>query len=74
MGFDFGGIYDEVVPHERLVYTLGDNRKVEVLFQTEGEATRVTETFDIESQNSAEMQRSGWQSILDNFKKYVETV
>ncbi|MGD9616055.1 MAG: SRPBCC family protein [Alphaproteobacteria bacterium] len=72
MGFDFAGTYDEVVPDKRLAYTLDDERKVVVTFAEEGGATRVTETFEIEQENSPEMQRAGWQAILDNFKAYAE--
>lgn len=73
MGFDFGGIYDEVRPLECIAYTLGDQRKVKISFSTENGGTRVTESFDAENVHSAEMQRAGWQSILDNFKRYTET-
>lgn len=73
MGFDFGGTYDEVVTNETIRYTMEDGRQVSVKFTTEGGSTKVTETFDAESTNSLELQRSGWQSILDNFKKYVES-
>ena len=72
MGFDFGGTYDEVVANKILRYTLDDNRKVTIHFSSAGNITRVVMTFIIESTNSPEMQRGGWQSILDNFKKYVE--
>jgi uncharacterized protein YndB with AHSA1/START domain len=72
-GFDFGGVYDEVETHKVIAYTLGDNRKVRVLFESNGAQTTVTETFDAENQNPVEMQRAGWQAILDNFKKYTET-
>lgn len=71
-GFDFGGVYDEVETHKVIAYTLGDNRKVRVVFESNGSNTSVTETFDAENQNPVEMQRAGWQAILDNFKKYVE--
>lgn len=71
-GFDFGGVYDEVETHKVIAYTLGDNRKVRVVFESNGSNTTVTETFDAENQNPVEMQRAGWQAILDNFKKYVE--
>lgn len=71
-GFDFVGIYDEVQPYRRIAYTMGDGRKVGVDFQKEGEATVVTTTFDPEGQNSEELQRAGWQAILDNYKKHVE--
>lgn len=73
MGFDFGGVYDEVVTNEVIAYTMGDDRKVKVTFSKNSDnETKVVETFDAESTNSLEMQRAGWQSILDNFKKYVE--
>lgn len=71
-GFDFGGTYDAVVPMERIAYTMGDGRKAIVEFATEGDATKVTVTFDPENQNPIEMQRGGWQAILDNFKRYAE--
>lgn len=70
--FDFEGVYDEVRPHEKIAYTLLDDRKVSVLFEAEGDSTRVTETFDAENVHSPEMQQAGWQAILDNFKNYVE--
>ncbi|MFS8616635.1 MAG: SRPBCC family protein [Solitalea sp.] len=70
--FDFGGTYDLVKEPNRIAYTMGDGRKVEVLFNEENGATRIVETFDPESMNSAEMQRAGWQAILDNFKRYTE--
>ena len=72
MGFDFGGVYDEVKEHNRIAYTMGDGRKVEVDFETSGDETKVVETFDAENTHPVEMQRGGWQAILDNFKKYVE--
>lgn len=30
------------------------------------------ETFEAETTNSIELQKEGWQAILDNFKKYAE--
>ena len=71
-GFDFGGVYDEVKQHGLISYTLGDNRKVSVIFTANGDTTTVTESFDAETENPEEMQRAGWQSIMDNFKKYTE--
>jgi uncharacterized protein YndB with AHSA1/START domain len=72
MGFDFGGVYTRVREHELIEYAMDDGRMVSVTFRREGNETRVTETFDPEATNSLEMQRGGWQAILDNFKKYVE--
>jgi uncharacterized protein YndB with AHSA1/START domain len=71
-GFDFEGTYDEVIPHKRIAYTLGDGRKVEISFTENGKETGIVETFDPENQNPIEMQREGWQAILDNFKAYAE--
>lgn len=71
-GFDFEGTYLEVVPNEKIVYILGDERQVQILFAQQGDSTFVSETFDTEDMNAAELQRSGWQSILDNFKKVAE--
>lgn len=72
--FDFGGTYDNVKEYESIQYTIADGRKVEVLFFFDGDATRVVETFEPENMNSPEMQRTGWQAILDNFKKYTESL
>lgn len=72
-GFDFGGVYDAVEENKLIAYTMDDGRKVEVKFTSNNDnETKIVETFDPESENSLELQRSGWQSILDNFKKYVE--
>ena len=71
-GFDFGGVYDEVVANERIAYTMEDGRKTEITFINHGDTTEVIETFDAEGQNPVEMQQAGWQAILDNFKKYTE--
>ncbi|TQR19318.1 SRPBCC family protein [Psychrobacillus vulpis] len=71
-GFDFGGVYDEVKLNEFISYTLGDERKVEITFIKQDNDTKIIEVFDAETVNSTEMQQAGWQSILDNFKKYAE--
>jgi uncharacterized protein YndB with AHSA1/START domain len=71
-GFDFEAIYNEIVNGEKFTYTMTDNRVVNVTFKELGDKTIVTITFDAESENPVEMQQQGWQSILDNFKKYTE--
>ncbi len=71
-GFDFGGEYDDVKENELIAYTLGDNRKVKVAFSEQEGVTNVVETFEPETMNTHELQRNGWQAILDNFKKYAE--
>ena len=73
MGFDFEGTYDEVKEHELIAYTIGD-RKVRVIFVPLGFATLIKEEFEAENENSIEMQKNGWQYILDNFKKYAENL
>ncbi|HEY9480973.1 MAG TPA: SRPBCC family protein [Candidatus Paceibacterota bacterium] len=74
IGFDFGGTYDEVIPNEFLSYTIGDGRTVEIGFEDMGDGkTQVTETFEAETQNPVDMQQQGWQAILDNYKKHVES-
>jgi uncharacterized protein YndB with AHSA1/START domain len=72
-GFDFTGVYDEVKTNEFIAYTLDDGRKVSITFTDQGNTTKVTETFEAESQNPVDMQQAGWQSIMDNFKKYAES-
>jgi uncharacterized protein YndB with AHSA1/START domain len=72
-GFDFWGTYTEIKPNEKISNELGDGRKMSVVFKSNGNETEIEETFETEKQNSAEMQRAGWQAILDNFKKHVET-
>ncbi len=72
MGFDFGGTYTKVLGQKQIDYTIGDGRKVSVMFEEKDGGTHITESFDAESENPVEMQRGGWQSILENFKKYTE--
>ncbi len=72
-GFDFGGIYDRVREHELIEYTMGDGRRVSVRFSEENGSTRLVESFEAETMHSIELQRGGWQAILDNFKKYTES-
>lgn len=72
MSFDFEGVYTHVEPNKLIRYELGDGRKVEVTFAAELEGTRVIETFDPEQNNPVEMQRGGWQAILDHFKTHAE--
>lgn len=71
--FDFEGVYSEVIPNKRIAYSMADGRKVQIDFIQSDDSIRVVETFDIEKLNPAEMQRAGWQSIMDNFKEYTES-
>ncbi len=70
--FDFGGTHNLVEEHKLIASTLGDGRTMEVRFTPEGNTTKVIETFEMEDQNPEEMQRGGWQAILDSFKNHTE--
>lgn len=70
--FDFVGTYTTVDVHKKIEYTIEDGRTVIIVFNASGKKTRITETFEAESIHPAEMQRDGWQAILDNFKNYTE--
>ena len=73
-GFDFDGTYEQVIANELIVYSISDGRKVKVTFtKDDNERTKMDTTFEAESTNPIEMQRDGWQAILNNFKIYVET-
>jgi uncharacterized protein YndB with AHSA1/START domain len=74
-GFDFEAVYDEVIHHQKLAYTMGDGRKATVVFEAiSGTQTRVSVDFEAETMNPEEMQRQGWQAILDNFGRYAEAL
>lgn len=72
-GFDFEAIYDEVVDYKEITYTIADGRQATTDFEDLDGQTQVTINFDAESVNPVDMQQAGWQAILNNFKKYVET-
>lgn len=71
--FDFEGTYTEVTPNKSISYVLGDERQADITFQEEAGKTNMKIVFDADDTHDAEMQRSGWQSILDNFRKHVES-
>jgi uncharacterized protein YndB with AHSA1/START domain len=71
-GFDFEGTYTRVVPRKLIEYRMDDGRQVAVEFSEQPGRVLVRETFDAETQNAPEMQRQGWQAILDNFARHVE--
>jgi len=72
-GFDFGGTYTNVIEHSVIEYDMDDGRHVKAEFMEVPEGVRIVQSFDPEQENPEEMQRAGWQAILDNFKKYVES-
>jgi uncharacterized protein YndB with AHSA1/START domain len=73
VGFDFGGTFSKVIENQLIEYSMTDGRSVTIEFSLVENGVKVDETFDAESQNSVEQQRQGWQNILNNFAKYVES-
>ncbi len=73
-GFDFTGRYLEIIEHELIKLQLDDKRMVMIEFTPQLNQTLVTETFEAESENPVEMQKAGWQAILDNYKSYAESI
>lgn len=71
--FDFVGTYDEVKTNSIIAYTIEDGRKVMTAFANNGKTVKIVQTFEAETENAPELQRAGWQTILDNFKKHVES-
>lgn len=71
-GFDFDGVYTNLIDHKLIEYDMSDGRHVKVVFEKIPEGILVTEEFEPEKENTEELQRSGWQAILNNFKKYTE--
>lgn len=74
MSFDFSGKYDEIIPQKKITYTMDDNRKAVVLFEDIGNKTKVQVSFEAEQSNPEEMQKAGWQAILNNYKLVAEKV
>ncbi|OYU64535.1 MAG: polyketide cyclase [Cytophagaceae bacterium BCCC1] len=73
-GFDFIGIYSEVIENQKISYAMEDGRTVDIFFEANGDGTHLKEIFVAETENSVELQKEGWQAILDNFKKHVESL
>lgn len=72
MGFDFIGTYDAIEIGKLVSYVMEDGRKCKTTFMANGAETQITTSFDAEKENSEELQRSGWQAILNSFKLYCE--
>jgi uncharacterized protein YndB with AHSA1/START domain len=72
VGFDFEGEYTCIVPRSLIAYRMEDGREVEVGFSEVADGVHIRETFDAETENPPEMQRDGWQAILNNFRRHVE--
>ena len=72
VSFDFWGEYTLIKQNETIHYVMGDGRKAEIAFKETPDGVEIIERFDPETENPEEMQRGGWQAILNNFKSYVE--
>ena len=72
-GFDFSGVYDQVIYHKRIKYTLDDGRKVNIEFMDQGDRTHLAEIFEAEDTHPIDEQTQGWQAILNTFKYYAES-
>ena len=72
MGFNFEAVYSEIKEKERFTYGF-EGREVEVIFKSQSEYTEVVIHFDPENENPLELQKAGWQAILNNFKNYTES-
>lgn len=73
-GFDFTGTYTEVIPLQKIAYTMDDGRTALIEFTELGNSTHVAVAFDPETENPVEVQQAGWQAILENFKTYTESL
>ncbi|MCC7160850.1 SRPBCC domain-containing protein [Candidatus Nomurabacteria bacterium] len=71
-GFDFEATYNDICELESFSYEFG-GRNATVVFKDVDGQTEIKITFDSESENPVELQKQGWQSILNNFKNYIET-
>lgn len=73
-GFDFEAVYNEVILHQKITFTMTDGRVATTTFQVQGTNVKVATTFDAENENSIELQQQGWQAILNNFAAYVSAI
>lgn len=73
VGFDFTGTYKQIKVNELINYQISDGRAVWIKFLIEGKSVKIVESFEAEGTNSDEQQKAGWQAILNNFKRYVES-
>ena len=73
-GFDFWGTFTEIEISKKLFSVLGDGRKLEIILEEKNGITTIKEKFETEDENSVELQREGWQAILNNLKKYADSL
>ncbi|MFN8164696.1 MAG: SRPBCC family protein [Bacteroidia bacterium] len=73
-GFDFEAEYTEIIPLKKIVYKIADGREAATTFSEENGKTKVTTIFEAESVNSVDLQKGGWQAILNNYVKYCNEI
>lgn len=73
MAFDFDGKFTEIIDQQSITYVLEDGREVVTTFEQKDGAILLVQVFDVEDSVAAEMQKQGWQAILETFKAYVES-
>ena len=71
-GFEFEATYSEITENQKFVYIMPDGREVSVSMNEDNHLTNITVCFDTETENPVDLQREGWQAILNNFKNYAE--
>ena len=71
-GFEFEATYSEITENQKFVYIMPDGREVSVSINEDNHLTNITVCFDTETENPVDLQREGWQAILNNFKNYAE--
>ena len=69
--FNFEGIYDDIIPHHLITYTLDDGRKSIISFLGSN-PVKIIENFEPDKSQPDDMQKQYCQAVLDSFKKYVE--
>ena len=73
-GFDFTGIYDNIIHQKQINYTMGDGRTSSITFTAHENEINIIQTFEAETENTIELQQNGWQQIMNNFKKHIESM
>lgn len=72
--FDFCGTHTNIEEKKSISSIMADGRKMKVTFEQENGGVKITEEFEPENENPVDLQKSGWQAILNNFKKHTESI
>lgn len=73
-GFDWVNTYDEIIEHQLIINHIEDGRECEIKFEEVGESVSIVQWLDPESENTVELQKHGWQTIMSNFKAHIENL